>query len=217
MRRMGWAAGLALCAAGCAPTVQDRVHDYNEDGVSLFNRASYDPARECFQAALCLQPENPDLLCNLAQCYDRLGDGPRAEQFYHDCLQRSPDHPECRHALTLLLLKEDRRQEAVQMVEDWLARSPENPNALAEDGWLYAQGNDPIRAVKRFQQALKYDIHNARALTELGRVYEEQMHYPERALALYQRALQVKPDMPDVVRRVTALRNQGTGPPRPED
>jgi tetratricopeptide (TPR) repeat protein len=213
----GLFAGLAMCAAGCAPTVQERVHDCNEDGVSLFTRGAYDPARECFQTALCLQPENADLIYNLGQCYQRLGNEQRAEQLYHECLARNPDHAECHHALTLLLLEEGRRQEAVDGVEDWLKRSPENPDALAEDGWLYARGNDPNHAIMRFQDALRYDIHNVRALTELGRVYEEQMHYPDRALSLYQRALQVNPNQPDVIRRVSALRNQGTGPPRPED
>jgi tetratricopeptide (TPR) repeat protein len=179
MRRMGWAAGLALCAAGCAPTLMERVHNCNEDGVVLFGRGAYEPARQCFQAALTLQPDNADLMYNLGQCYDRLGNSAQAEQFYHNCLQRSPDHTECRHALALLLLREDRRQEAVQMVEEWLQQawqeysrlehSPQLAAAFTEDGWLYAQSNDTERALKRYQQALFYDQHYARTLAEMGR------------------------------------------------
>jgi tetratricopeptide (TPR) repeat protein len=226
MRRMGWAAGLALCAAGCAPTLMERVHNCNEDGVVLFGRGAYEPARQCFQAALTLQPDNADLTYNLGQCYDRLGNSAQAEQFYHNCLQRSPDHTECRHALALLLLREDRRQEAVQMVEEWLQQawqeysrlehSPQLAAAFTEDGWLYAQSNDTERALKRYQQALFYDQHYARTLAEMGRLYEE-MHYPDRALSLYQRALQINPNLPDIAQRVTALRKLGTGPPHPED
>jgi tetratricopeptide (TPR) repeat protein len=216
MRRMSWAAGLALCTGACAPTIQERAHDYNEDGVSYFHRGSYGPARECFQAALALQPENPDLIYNLGQAFDRLGDVPRAEQAYLDCLQRNPNHPECRHALALLLVHEGRPREAVGMVEDWLRHSPRLAAAYAEDGWLYAQVNDPIRALERFQQALDKDPHDVRALTEMGRVYE-QMHYPDRALSLYQLALVVNPNQPDIARRVDALKQQGTGFPHPED
>jgi tetratricopeptide (TPR) repeat protein len=217
MRRMAWAAGLALFAGGCAPTVQERVHDCNEDGVNLFHRGRYDPARECFQAALALQPENADLLYNLGQCFERLGNVPRAEQLYHECLQRSPDHAECRHALSLLLLHDGRRPEAVRLCEEWLQHTRTPAAAYAEDGWLYAQANDPIRAVKRFQQAIDHDPHNVLALTELGHVYEETMHYPDRALYLYRQALRVNSDQPDVARRVAALQKQGVGPPHPED
>jgi tetratricopeptide (TPR) repeat protein len=216
MRRLGWLAVVAWAAGGCAPTVPELVHDYNEDGVFLFRQGRYEYATETFKAALALQPDNPDLVYNLAQCQDRRGQLAQAEQLYGQCLQRSPDHAECHHALAVLLVQQGRRDEAVRMVEEWLQRSPKLAAAYAEDGWLYAQANDPRRALMRYQQALDFDPHDNRALVEMGRLYEE-MHYPDRALVLYQHALQVNPQQPEVSRRVAELRNAGTGPPRPDE
>jgi Tfp pilus assembly protein PilF len=216
MRRLAWVAVLTGAMSGCAETIQDRVRDYNEDGVFLFRQGRYDYARETFQAALALQPENADLLYNLGQCCDRLGQAPRAEQLYNECLQRNPNHPECRHALALLLVHQDRRDDAVRMVEDWLKRSPGLADAYAEHGWLYAQAGDPISALKRYQEALAKDSHDNRALIEMGRLYEE-LHYPDRALVLYEHALQVNPRQADVAQRVAALRSAGTHAPRPDD
>jgi tetratricopeptide (TPR) repeat protein len=116
----------------------------------------------------------------------------------------------------LLLVHQGRRDEAVRMVEAWLEGSPRVAAAFAEDGWLYAQANDPIRALKRYQQALDLDPHDNRALIEMGRLYE-QMHYADRALVLYERALQASPHQPDVIQRVSELRSAGIGPPRPDE
>ena len=118
--RAGWVAGLAVLAAGCAAPggVTERVRDYNEDGVHLYQQGSYAGARDTFRAALALQPGDPNLLYNLAQCHDRLGQAAQAEQLYQDCLRSAPNHPECRHALTLLLVNSGRRGEAARMVDD---------------------------------------------------------------------------------------------------
>ncbi len=196
--------------------MQEHVHEYNEDGVYLFQHGRYDYARDSFQAALALQPENPDLMYNVGQCYDRMGQAARAEYYYNQCLQRNAHHPECRHALAMLLVHTGRREEAVRMVQDWLRQFPKEAAAFAEDGWLHQQEHEPVVALMRFQQALDLNPHDVRALTEMGRVYEE-LHYPERALVLYELALLVKPQQPDVAERARLLRKQGIGPPRPEE
>jgi tetratricopeptide (TPR) repeat protein len=215
MRRGSWVAGLALCVVACAPTVQERVHEYNEDGVHLFDHRDYAHAAEEFKAALALSPADPGLLFNLGQCYDHLGQTERAEQLYQACLREEPDHAECRHALTVLLVGAGRGPDAVRLVEDWLLHQPGLAAPYAEHGWLYRQVGDPIRALKRYQQALDLDPNNPRALTEMGLLYEE-MHYPERALLLYEHALEVNPRQPDLVKRVKLLREKGTGHPHPE-
>src|SRR4051812_15031350 len=130
MGRVGWVAGLALAVAACATTtVADRARDYNEDGIHLYECGSYADARDSFQAALALRPEDPSLVFNLAQCYARLGQPDRAEQLYRDCLRHAPDHAECRHALAVLLVAGGRRPEAARMVQDWLRADPQRADA----------------------------------------------------------------------------------------
>src|SRR5579884_1729465 len=133
MRRVCWAAGLALCLAGCAPTAQERARDYNEDGVALFRRGDFGHAKDSFRAALDLQPQDAAVLYNLGQCCDRLGDAAQAERYYAACLQRDGRHSACRYAQCRLLVREGRTPEATRMVEDWMRQQPKDATAYAAD------------------------------------------------------------------------------------
>jgi Tfp pilus assembly protein PilF len=204
-----------LCLVGCATSSEERCQAYNEDGVYLFRRGDYASARESFQAALTLKGNDPGLLYNVGECYDRLGDGAKAERYYRSCLEHEPNHVPCRHALVALLVRENRRPDASQVVQDWLAHAPKLAAAYAEDGWLYYQAGDLPRAQARLHQALEFDPHDVRALTELARVYEA-MQRPDRALALYERVLERDPKQPAVTERVNFLLAKGAGKPRPD-
>jgi tetratricopeptide (TPR) repeat protein len=216
MGRVGSVAVLALLVSACAPAISERVHQYNDLGVQNFQRGEFDRAREDFQAALALLPNNFSLLYNLAECYDHLGQSQQAERYYRLCLQQQPNDAECRHALNLLLVQNGRMAEARQMVQDWLVQEPKLSAAYAEDGWLYQRQGDPISAIKRYQQAVYYDPHNTLALIEMGRIYEEELNLPSRALKLYETALEYDPHHVDLVKRVNRLHTRGVGPPHPE-
>lgn len=215
MRFASWTVGLAFVLAGCTPAVQDRVREYNREGIHLYERGEYAGAREHFQAALALQPEDVSLIYNAGDCSDRLGDVANAERLYRECLARSPNHPECRHALTSLLVRQGRRGEAVEMVEEWRAREPKLSSPVAEEAWLWRQAGDLPKAQERLQQALELNPHDTRALNELGLIYEE-LARPERALVIYERSLAVNPRQPETIRRLDALRARGVNRPKPE-
>jgi tetratricopeptide (TPR) repeat protein len=216
MRRALMIAAITFCASGCAATLsEDKVRDYSEDGLYLFQRGKYRDARESFEAALALRPEDPGLLYNIGECHDRLGNAPKAEQCYRQCLQQSPNLAECRHALVVLLVRSGRQPEAVQVVHAWLASEPKLAAAYVEDGWLYHQGGDLPKAQGRLQQALDLEPHNVRALTEMGLVYEA-MQRPDRALTLYERALEGDPKQLEITDRVNYLLTKGAGRPHPE-
>jgi Flp pilus assembly protein TadD len=208
-------ASLALLVAACLPSSQELVTQYNEDGVLLFERGEFDYARQSFEAAQHLAPEDPAILYNLGQCHDRLGDAAKAEHLYRECLTRSANHAACRHALAVLWVSASRQPEAERMIEDWLAREPKLSSPYAEDGWLWRLRGDLPRAQGRLQQALQIDPHDQRALTELALIYEE-MQRPDRALVLYERILDVNPRQPEIIRHMEQLRAQGAKPPKPE-
>jgi tetratricopeptide (TPR) repeat protein len=216
MGRIGSVAVLALLVSACAPAISERVRQYNDLGVQNFQKGEFDRARADFQAALALQPNSSALLYNLGQCYDHLGQTRQAEQCYRLCLQQQPNDADCRHALNQLLVQTGRLTEARQMVQDWLVREPKLSAAYAEDGWLFQRQGDPISAIKRYQQAIYYDPHNTLALIEMGRIYEEELNLPSRALKLYLTALDYDPRQPELVKHVNQLRTRGVGPPHPE-
>jgi Flp pilus assembly protein TadD len=204
-----------VCLAGCATVQDERFRDYTEDGVNLYQHGDYRDAMESFQAALALKPDDPVLKYNLGACYDRLGDAVKGERAYRECLQLAPNHADCRHALAVLLVRQNRRSEAGGMIQAWLAQEPRLAAAYAEDGWFQYQLGDLPRAQARLQQALQLEPHDVRALTELGVVYEA-MQRPDRAVALYERALEQEPHQTELVHRINFLLAKGTGRPRPD-
>lgn len=207
---------LVLAASGCGPTLeQDRMHDIAADGVALYKRGCYREAREDFEFALKGTPADANLLFNLGQCYDKLGDPAKAEAYYQQCLTQNAKHAPCRQAVAQLLRDTDRRQQSEEFVEDWLRQEPALADAHALDGWRLRSDKQYEEAKGRLQEALKLDAHNLLALTELGLLYEELAH-PERAVVLYEHALRVTPQDAALTARIQRLRGQGAGKPRPD-
>ena len=210
-----WAVFLALVIAGCATVADERVKAFDDDGVAMFARGDYAAARDSFEAALMLTPQDPALHYNLGQCHDRMGDWRKAEQYYLTCLQIAPTHGDARQAQTSLLYRTGRKDEANRLIQEWLTQQPKLADAYVLDAWRLRQDNALPQAQGRLQQALALEPHNRRALVELGIVYE-MMGMPEQALALYNRALLVDPHQPEVTQRVAAMRAKGIKPPLPD-
>src|SRR6516162_3524242 len=112
MVRVAILAGLIVSLAGCAQTSgQQRLAEYNQDGLLLFEQGSFDHAREEFEAALALKPNEANLLYNLGRCHEKLGQADKAEARYNECLRASSDHAACRYALAKLLIARGRRDD----------------------------------------------------------------------------------------------------------
>jgi Tfp pilus assembly protein PilF len=215
MSRTGCILLLAASLAGCVSPRDERVREYNADGVHLYTQGRYADARDSFQAALDLTPGDAGLLFNLGECCDRLDDPARAEQYYLQCLRLQPDHAACRASLIRLWVRTGRGGEAQRLVQDWLAREPQSAEAHAAAGWLAHQGGDLPQAQQLLQHALQLDPHNVRALIELGLVYEA-LERPARSVVLYERALRLQPQQPEVTARLNELVSRGVGRPKPD-
>lgn len=211
---------VVLCAgllglAGCAQTTQDRARELTRDGLLLYQNGAYGEARDQFQAALTLRPEDADLIFHLASCQEKLGKKGDAQELYQRVLHHDPNHLGARHALVLHQLENSQRDEAFRTVQEWLRTNPGNPGPYIEDGWLRALQGDLDSARGRFQQALAIDPRHPRALDELGRIYEK-LDRPDRAIVLYERSLASNPDQPQVKRHLEELRARGVSRPRPD-
>lgn len=221
LRRLGsWSVSPVVCAmvlfsCGCESDKQARCRQYHDDGIHLYQRGDYVGARDSFELALSLQPKDANLQYDVGQCYDRLGQTAQAEDYYKQCLQVNANHAECRHALAVLMYRTGRNTQADSMIGAWVANQPEQGAAYAEDGWRLRMSGEFQLAVGRFQQALHYDPHNLRALTELGQIYE-QTSQPERALAMYTRALELSPQLPGLAEHIAELKAKGVGKPLPD-
>ena len=215
MVRLGWVAVLTCGIGACAPDQQLRVREYNDDGVFLFQQGDYKHARETFEAALALRPGDANLWFNIGECQVRAGQGAAAEHAFAECLKVSPNHAECRHALTAMLYDQGRREEAVSQVADWMRANPRLSSPYVEDAYLWHRYGDLPKAVEQLQTAIALDPRDPYALAELGRVNED-LNLTDRAVILYERSLQIHANQPDVTARLAALRARGVTPPPPQ-
>ena len=194
--------------AGCASPAQP----LNQRGVSLFSSGQYEGAREEFLKAANRDPLNADAFYNLGSTHHRLGQRTDAEWQYVHCLALDPNHSKCNHALAVLMLEQNRTEEAQAQVQRWMANAPGNPDPIVEMAWLEKQAGRTDQAYRLLQQAIAIEPHHPRALTELASLYEGS-NQPDRALVLYQRALASNPDQPELARRVADLRAAPNGQP----
>lgn len=205
---------LGITASGCHRLT---ANDSNE-GVQLYQQGNYLGAVNSFQRALDQQPGNPDCFYNLgatyhqqAKLFGRSGDLETAEQYYHLCLARAPDHAACQRGLAVLLVETGRPEEAIGQLEQWAARDPDNPEPRVELARLYQEQGNPAAADQQLLAALTIDPDHPRALVARGQI-REAAGDTQQALASYSRALEIDRNQPTVMVKVATLQNGAAGP-----
>ena len=207
------AGALCLALAGCGRLARND----NAQGVALYQQGNYLGAVNHFQQALAKQPGNPDCFYNLgatyhqqAKLFGRPADLQTAEQYYHLCLARKPDHEACQRALAVLLVEENRTSEAAAQLQAWSRSQPLNPAPHIELARLAQEHGDLGGAENQLNDALAVDPTNTRALVALGQL-QELSGDPSRAAATYARALAIDPAQPTVAAKVAVLGSPAAG------
>jgi tetratricopeptide (TPR) repeat protein len=208
---MAWLV-VAACA-GCGGMAKTD----NSEGVKLYQQGNYLGAVNSFQQALAKQPGNPDCFYNLgatyhqqAKLFGRSADMETAEQYYHLCLARNPNHKACQRALAVLLVEENRRDDAVAQLNSWAQSQPANPDPHIELARLAEEHGDVREAENQLIDALAIDPNNPRALVALGSLRETSGD-ASQALANYGRALSIDPQQPAVAAKVASLQATQAG------
>ena len=211
-------AGLLLSmAAGCGGMAAQGL---NAEGVRLYDQAQHHEAIQQFEKATSYDPNNADAYYNLAAVYHRMGVVNRdpsliaqAEHYYNQCLDRDEDHCHCYRGLAVLLVEQERSEEAFRLIEGWVDRSPSSADPKIELARLFEEFGDRQAAKQQLVEALSADPQSARALAALGRIREQM---GEHALALndYQQSLWQDRFQPELAARVASLQS-AFGPTTP--
>src|SRR5436190_10665511 len=215
---VGLAAALAQLAllaavaftAGCRMVAQGR----NVDGVRYFQQGQYPTAITRFDAALTIDPQNPDSYYNKAAVYHRMGLANRdqnvltqAESLYNQCLNLSPNHVDCHRGLAVLLCETGRSDKGFTLLRNWTGQSPQNAEARIELARLYEEYSDSKSAELALNEALALDMRNWRAHAALGRLKEQAGDYPQ-ALQNYQLAYQLNRFQPELQQHIAMLQSR---------
>ncbi len=213
--RRGASLGLALaaavlCASGCRTVSTGR----NIDGVRYFQQGQYPVALQRFDAALSIDPRNPDSYYNKAAIYHRTAlinkdqnTLTQAESLYQQCLAYNPNHVDCHRGLAVLLTETGRVDQAFTLLKNWTARSPQNANARVELARLYEEYGDGRSAELALNDALAVDMSNWRAHAALGRLREQSGDLTQ-ALQNYERSYSLNHFQPQLEQRIADLRGR---------
>ncbi len=210
-------AGL-VAASGCS-NLQSQAA--NVEGVRLYQQGNYQQASDRFQQAIAQNPKSPEGYYNLAASlhktgtlYNRPSDLQQAENLYNQCLERDPNHTECYRGLAVLLNETNRQQDAYKLLNHWSSANPKSADPKIEVARLLEESGQPEQAKEQLVAALTIDPNNARALTALGRLRDQQGDHMQ-ALANYQRSLASNRFQPEVQARVAQLQGAVGAPAVP--
>ena len=209
---------LAVAATGCRWSTAGK----NVSGVALHQQGRYDEAIVQFQDALTQDPTNADTYYNMARSYHNKAKVTndqqmlsQAEQLYNQCLDISPDHPDCHRALGCLLVDSGRADKAFTLMQRWNQRSPHIIDSHIELARLYEEFGDKPSAIRHLESAVAVDSNDprsARAWAALASL-REQTGDPQQALQNYYRAQQLNPYQPEVAERIASIQQAMGGPP----
>jgi tetratricopeptide (TPR) repeat protein len=210
LRYLGAALVVLAFQSGCRMVSQGR----NVDGVRYFQQGQYPVAIQRFDAALTIDPKNPDTYYNKAAVYHRSGLASRdqnsltqAESFYNQCLDLNPDHVDCHRGLAVLLTETGRVDKAFALLRGWTTRSPQNADARVELARLYEEYGDTRSAETALNEALALNSRNWRAHAALGRLKEQSGDLPQ-ALQNYQMAYSINRFQPELQQRIATLQTR---------
>lgn len=176
----------------------------NSSGMGYYQKGNYSMARNEFERAVIDNPRNPDYRHNLAMAMQKQGDLPHAEQVLRHNLTVAPMHQPTYHALTQILVSQQRTAEAEELVAGWRESQPYVPEAYVEQAWVQRETGNKAAAEMTLRQALQVKPNHPVVLAHLGQLYHDNGQ-TDQAAGYYQRSLLSRWNQPEVQSRLSSL------------
>jgi Tfp pilus assembly protein PilF len=142
----------------------------------------------CYEAALKLLPDNPDVLTNLGRLAFRMGMHSVAEQLFLHVLSRKPNDAEGINNLAIAIASQGRQQQAIAVLKDFISRHPTYSNLWNSLASMLAEKGDIENARVFYREALRLSPRLARARYNLGSLWLDTGD-PRSALREFESAL----------------------------
>ena len=176
----------------------------NNSGMGYYQKGNYSMARNEFERAVMDSPRNPDYRHNLGMAMQKQGDMASAETVLRHNLSVDPMHQPTYHALTQILISQQRTAEAEQLLTGWRDSQPYVPEAHIEHAWFEHEVGNRAAAEQDLRQALQIKPNHPVALAQLGQLYHESGQ-ADQAANFYQRSLQSRWSQPEVRSRLATV------------
>lgn len=131
-----------------------------------------DPAGQCYEKALELDPALAEAWYHLALVHERLGDYDEAVRIMGEAAQRSPEYPPAHWRKGMWLIELGRFDEAQQSLQRAVESAPNDPAPQAGLALLDLQRNRAERAVTRLEPMIEAHPDNRYLARLLGTAYQ---------------------------------------------
>ncbi|HVF29590.1 MAG TPA: tetratricopeptide repeat protein, partial [Pyrinomonadaceae bacterium] len=136
----------------------------------------------------------------LATAQQMSGDFKSAEATLRELLKETPGNPIALNNLGYFLLERDERyEEAFDLIQQAVKIDPTNPSYLDSLGWAYFKLGKLPEAEKYLKEALRFDSSSGTIHEHLGDVYQKQGK-SDRAKASWSRSVSLHTDPADIAR-----------------
>ncbi len=169
---------------------EDAVEMYVSLGQDLMEEDKFDEALYYLKKAHSGEPDNYEILNDLAFCYDRTGDVMSSMKAYNMLIDLDPFNDYVWYNLGTMhskMLDFDKAQEAYDYA---LALNPQNSSALYNKAVICVNDGSYIKAVELFEEFLSIEPDNISVMVALADAYLT-LGNGEKASVCYRRALEI--------------------------
>jgi len=183
---------------------ENNMQLWNIRAIILLKLSRYDEAEAAFMRAIALNPENKEVIKNLARFYLMQEQFVKAEAPLRRAAELEPDSALIFNNLGLVMKELGRFDEAENAFDRAITLSPENIEAISNLGGIllnqkrYAEAEAPLR------RATELDPNTASTFNNLGVVMKELGRHDEAEEA-FTRAITLSPDYKEAISNLGAL------------
>lgn len=188
-------------------THRNHHHALHLLGVIASQRGNHFYARRLMESSAALEPDNPDVLANLAHVLFYLGQYDAALKHCDESLAMQPGNPICHMTRGKALRFLGRHEEAIHSLDTSLRLHPELAEAYMHRGFCRHKLLQLQSAVDDYDSALRLRPQNAEALSNRGHALFALERQAE-ALQSIESALQIFPDYPEALYHMGLIKQQ---------
>lgn len=178
---------------------------HNNLGMALRLDGQFEVAVDACRRALAIQPQYPNAYNNLGLALSAAGRAADAVQAYRDALRQQPQHIEALRNLAAELIHfPEQLDEAVALLQRALAIAPKDLRALTLLGIVQRKRGALDEAEAALRIAADSPAADAAVFAEWAGVLQD-LERRQDAIVAFRRALELRPDYPDVLVNLALL------------
>jgi len=191
--------------------VSAEVQALFDAGLQLVQQQKYAEAIEEFKKALEKDPEQPNVIANMADCYSKLDKNEEAVELYKKAISISPNEAALYTNMGVVLSKMGKMAESQ---EAFKKAASLNPGAAAQNyyniGATLVNSGKTEEAIEAFRQAIAADANFAEAYYQLGMCLSGKLETMPEAIKVLQKYIEIgkKPDQIEVAKEIIKVLEQ---------